>query len=163
MDDNQHAVAELMPQGVAALGHRWRRGQSGNPKGRKRLPAEEKVNRALAEEAHELLPMVAARAQRGEQWAIKLIFRRAFPEYRPKEKPVRIPGIDRGTFSDRGQAILDAAAKGRLAPYQASMLLSGLEALARTQELDMVKAKLEELARRQAEAQSRPPIEDDDE
>jgi len=156
--DNQHAVAELLPKGVASLrNYRWQKGVSGNPRGRppRGFTTVERCRAAMGEDLVEILRGVVEKAKAMEPWAVKLIMDRCIPAYRVTEKPVTLPGLNNAsTPADAVAAVMAALGRGELSPVQASQLLVGLDSAARTLEQDAIQKTAEELKRVKAEEES---------
>jgi len=149
MDDNQHAVAELLPKGVASLrNYRWQKGQSGNPKGRppRGYATSERIRTALAEDLPEILAKVVEKAKAGDLAAAKIIMDRVVPAYRPVEEPLAVRSlVNAGSLTAQGEAIIRAVARGEIPLGQAAQLLIGMGSQARVQEMDALKRQLDEL------------------
>jgi hypothetical protein len=132
---------------VARLG-RWKKGESGNPKGRPPgVGAIAKLRAAIAEHVPEIVAKLVERAKEGDSAAARLLLERAMPPIKPIEQPAPVALPDGATLTEQGRAVLSAAGLGDIAPGQAAQLLASLAALAKlveTDELAMRVAKLEE-------------------
>lgn len=122
---------------------RWKKGESGNPRGRRPgSGAVSKLRTAIAEHVPTIIERLTAAALAGDVGAARLLLERVVPALKAAEQaaPLALPG---GTLTEQGRAVLAAVAAGELAPGQGAALLAGIGTLARVAELD-------ELARRVA-------------
>jgi hypothetical protein len=127
----------------------WRKGQSGNPHGRraKGLATAERLRNALVKDLPAILDGIVKAAKGGDMQAARTILERVLPPL----KPVEVPAVldpPAGSLSDQGQNVLVAMAAGTLTPGQAAQLLSAIAAQAKIVEVD-------ELARRLAALEMR--------
>ena len=107
---------------------KWRKGKSGNPKGR---PPGTHNRRLAMFRSH--LPQLQRKlldmALKGDVGALKIIFDRLVPKARSVSLPVRLDGPE-GTLAERGKQILSAAFGGQLSPDTATAFLQGLRSQA---------------------------------
>lgn len=124
---------------------RWRPGTSGNPKGRP--PGSGSVG-ALRQaiEAHvpAIVERLTAAALGGDVGAARLLLERVVPPLRAVELPVEVE-LAGQSLADKGLAVVEAAAGGRLNLTQAASLLSALGAVARIVEIDELLRRIEAL------------------
>lgn len=126
-------------------GHRWKAGQSGNPRGRKPGTGEvTKLRKSIAEHLPDIIVAMVAQAKAGDPVAARLLFERVIPPIRPGEQaaPIDLPDTN---LVDQGRAVIAATAAGQLAPGQAAQLLSSLAALARLVESEELAARISAL------------------
>ena len=122
----------------------WKKGQSGNPKGRPPGTGKVAAMRAqLEERLPEVLDTLALQAELGDTAAMRLLLDRVMPALRPVEIPVAFP--TGSTLTETGQAVLKQAGEGDIPAGQAAQLVAALGALARVKELDELTARLERL------------------
>ncbi|MDZ7753832.1 MAG: DUF5681 domain-containing protein [Gammaproteobacteria bacterium] len=122
----------------------WKKGQSGNPKGR--TPGTGKVAQMRNQlEGHlpEVLETIALKAELGDMTAARLLLDRVFPALRPVEVPVTFPTGN--SLTDTGAAVLKTAGEGEIPASQAAQLLTALGALARVKEMDELAERLARL------------------
>lgn len=116
--------------------HRWKPGESGNPKGRKPGTGEVgRIRASIAARVPELLAAMMARALAGDVGAARLLLERAVAPLKAAEQPQALSLPD-GTLTEQGRAVLAAVAAGELAPGQGAQLLAAIGALARVSEID---------------------------
>jgi hypothetical protein len=127
----------------------WRKGQSGNPHGRraKGLATAERLRNALVKDLPAILAVVVKNAKSGDITAAKTILERVLPPLRAIEVPA-VLAPPTGSLSDQGQNVLVAMAAGTLTPGQAAQLLSALAAQAKIVEVDELARRLEALEMR---------------
>jgi Family of unknown function (DUF5681) len=135
----------------------WRKGQSGNPLGRraKGLATAERLRNALVKELPQILKTVVENAKKGDITAAKTILERVLPPLKAIETPAAFKGLT-GTLSDQGQGILQAMAAGVIAPGQAAQLLGAIAAQAKILEVDAFAKRLDALERRLGAANGQP-------
>lgn len=124
---------------------RWKKGESGNPKGRTPGTGEvPKIRAAIAARVPEILDKLMALALEGDTGAARLLLERAIPPLKAMEptQPITLPD---GTLTDQGRAVLAAVAVGELAPGQGSQLIAAIGQLARVTEIDELAARITSL------------------
>lgn len=128
----------------------WKKGTSGNPRGRKPGTSEvARLRKAIAEHIPDVLQQLAAQAKAGDVAAARLLLERVLPPVRATEQAVPLDLPEQGLVA-QGEAILSAAGTGTLAPGQAAQLLQALGALSKlveTEDLMSRIAALEEAAK----------------
>jgi hypothetical protein len=127
---------------------RWKKGESGNPKGR--TPGTGKVAKlreAIAEHVPDIIENLTKAALAGDVAASRLLLERVVPPLRASEEPVAL-ALPEGALAEQGRAVLGAAAQGQIAPTQASALLSSLGTLAKIVEADELVRRVEALESR---------------
>ncbi|MBK7050712.1 MAG: hypothetical protein IPH54_07960 [Rhodoferax sp.] len=124
---------------------RWKKGESGNPKGRTPGTGEvPKIRAAIAARVPEILDKLMALALEGDTGAARLLLERAIAPLKAMEptQPITLPD---GTLTDQGRAVLAAVAVGELAPGQGSQLIAAIGQLARVTEIDELAARITSL------------------
>ena len=122
---------------------RWKKGESGNPKGRKTGTGEvAKLRESIAKDIPEIINQLVVNAKGGDTQAAKLLLERVIPPTKSIEQPVEINLPVDADLSVQGQLIIQAVADGVLAPGQGSSLLNSLGTLARIKEFDDLEKRL---------------------
>ena len=124
---------------------RWKKGESGNPAGRK--PGSDTVSqirKGIAERVPELLAKLIEQALAGDTGAARLLLERAIPPLKAAEQTQALSLPD-GTLTDQGRAVLASVAAGELAPGQGAALLGAIGTLARVSEIDELNARITKL------------------
>lgn len=127
---------------------RWKPGQSGNPKGRE--PGSGKVaalRKAIEAKVPAIVKRLTEAALDGDVGAARLLLERVVPPLRAAELPVEVE-LAGESLADKGIAVVEAAAGGRLNPSQAAQLLSAMGAVARMVEIDELLRRIEALERK---------------
>lgn len=128
---------------------RWLPGQSANPAGKK--PGTGRVAQfraAIGEAVPEIIATLIAQAKAGDVQAAKVLMERALPALRPESMPQALVALPAGgSLADKGEAIIAAAAEGRIGVNEAAQLLGALGALARTLEFAELAKRIEALER----------------
>src|SRR3982751_3150234 len=96
----------------APNGHRWVKGQSGNPRGRPpgRPDARTKITRALMDDGLEIARVVTDAAKEGDLQAASLVLSRIAPALRPEAHPVQFDFDPTGSTVQQVEAVLAAVA-----------------------------------------------------
>jgi hypothetical protein len=122
---------------------RWKKGESGNPKGRTQGSGEiGRLRASIAAQVPEIIAKLTEQAKAGDSAAARLLLERVLPPVRPAEQPAPIELPTDGTLAEQGRAVLNAAGAGELAPSQAAQLLAGLGSLAKLIETDELAARV---------------------
>lgn len=124
---------------------RWRPGQSGNPEGRKPgATLAGRLRAAVGEDFDAIVSAVIKAAKEGDMAAASLLLSRTCPPVRPTQEPVKVdlPGAN---LTEKAAGILDAMGRGELAPMDAKALLDGLAAVAKIEEIDELRRRIEAL------------------
>lgn len=137
----------------------FQKGQSGNPKGRRKAHLGcQKLRDLISEHSEALVKrLLMAAVNDGDVQAAKLLIDRAIPPLKSIELPTPVAIPPDGSLAEQGRAVMVALSRGKLPVSQASALLSGLATLGRLFEVDEI---LERLGRAEAEIaaiQHRPP------
>lgn len=135
-----------MTEPTKKKGGPWKKGESGNPKGRKPGTGEiAKLRAAIGERVPELLAAMMTKALEGDVGAARLLLERAIAPLKGIEQAVRLQLPNDGTLTAKATAVLAAAAAGDLAPGQAAQLIAALGTLAKISEVDELAARIEKL------------------
>lgn len=120
----------------------WKKGQSGNPKGRP--PGVGPVNllrAAIADRVPEILAKLIAQALEGDTGAARLLLERAIAPLKSIEQ-AQVIKLPASNLTDQGQAVLSAIADGALAPGQGGQLIAAIVALARMAEISELENRI---------------------
>ncbi|MFT3792041.1 MAG: DUF5681 domain-containing protein [Rudaea sp.] len=130
----------------------WRKGESGNPKGRPKgsgLVGE--LRRAIATNATGIVEALARQALAGDTQAARVLLSKVLPDVKAEALPVHLPELAAGTLTERAQAALQAAGAGEVAPDTAAALVAAVGALARLREVDELESRIAALEERRNE------------
>ncbi len=120
----------------------WRKGQSGNPKGRPPGIPQPHTRMLQALDVPALLAQLQQQALNGDVQAARTLLERALPVRKATAEPVTLPGIaEAGTLTEKAERIVALVADGHLPPDVGASLIESIGKLARVAETD-------ELARR---------------
>ena len=121
---------------------RWKPGESGNPRGRRRGSGEvAKQRAAMALHVPALVAMLVERALGGDIGAARLLLERTVAPLKASEEAAQLALPD-GTLTEQGRAVLGAIATGVLAPGQGAALLASLGTLAKLTEADELERRI---------------------
>lgn len=98
---------------------RWKKGESGNPSGRK--PGTGKVARLrdiIATHVPEIISQMVDKAIDGDVQAARLLLERVIPPLKSMEQNVSLTLPENATLSEQGQIIIQSVANGVLTPDQ---------------------------------------------
>lgn len=125
---------------------KFRPGQSGNPKGRPKDTRTAELREMLRAESGALIAKAVELAKDGDPQALRLCLERILPPLKGKDTAVSIPGlVNAQTLSEKGEAVLDAAAEGTITPTEAATLVQSLAGLSRVIETDDLEKRIEAL------------------
>jgi len=128
---------------------RWRKGESGNPRGRPRGAGEiGRLRATIGQALPDILAGLIEKAQAGDVQAARLLLERVVPPVKPVELPEAVP-LEGGTLTERGQSVLRLLAAGEIGPGQAAALLGAIGQLARVAEIDELARRIDALERGQ--------------
>lgn len=130
----------------------WKPGQSGNPAGKPPgISMSGLLRKMLEPDFPEIMKVLIDAAKSGDQNAIALLLSRTCATLRPQQLPfkVEMPG---DSLSKKALAILDSVSEAKLSPTDAKMLLDGIGAVVRIQEMDEIQERLALLERKLKDA-----------
>jgi hypothetical protein len=121
-------------------------GNTGKPKGA-RNRATRAVQELLEEQTEALTQAVVNKALEGDTAALRLCLERICPALKATSPTIKldIPAPD--NLSDIARSFIAAAAKGEIAPDVAAQLVSAVTSVARVEEMENVKERLQALER----------------
>lgn len=125
-------------------------GQSGNPTGKPR-GAQHKATQAMRTmldgEAEAITRKVIDLAKEGDLTAIKICIDRIVPPLKSTTQPVKLNAPMPDNLTDTAKAFVSAAAAGELPPDIAAQLVSAVASVARVEEIEQLKHRLEAIER----------------
>lgn len=128
---------------------RWKKGQSGNPRGRQPgLATVAAIRGRLSTNLERILEQVEQAALGGDMAAARLIIDRVLPARKPEEVPVVLDMPEGLTLAQKAERVIQAVADGLIAPGQACQLLTGLGAVARIVEVTELEQRIATLEER---------------
>ena len=129
---------------------RFQKGQSGNPAGKPK-GARHKTTLALQAlldgEAEALIRKAVELALAGDITALRLCLERIAPAYKAMVMPVALNMPLPDNLADTARAFVQAAACGELAPDIAAQLVAAVASVARVEEIETVKQRVEAIER----------------
>jgi hypothetical protein len=126
----------------------FKKGQSGNPRGRpKGIVNQAKLRTLIAGDLPDIIKVLVEAAKEGDTTAAKVLMDKALGSMKPVDTPVSVPLS--GSLSDAGAAVLKAVERQELTPDQGGKLLQSLGFHARLVETDELLKRIEALEARQ--------------
>jgi hypothetical protein len=127
---------KLQKQGKSTS--QWKKGESGNPAGRKPGTGEvTKLRNSIAEHIPEIINNLVEAAKSGDIQSAKLLLDRVVPSLKAVEPTVEL-AMPPGTASDQSRALLIAVEDGVISISQGIQLMSGIELSARLAKNDKI-------------------------
>jgi len=125
----------------------WRKGQSGNPKGRP--PGTGEVARLRAAISAHVPTIIARLVERatmeGDTQAARLLLERVLPPVKAAALAEPLPVPATGSLAERAEAVLAAMAAGQASPDAAEAAMAGLATLARLRVIDDLERRISAL------------------
>ena len=123
---------------------RFRKGTSGNPRGKPRGAKDKRTEFRDLLRPHQdaLIAKVVELAKSGDPTAIKIIFDRLMPPLRARDELVRFK-MTGDTLTEKGLSVLSAIAIGQLTPDQGIRLLEAVSTCARIQAIEEAEVPLD--------------------
>ena len=128
----------------------WRKGQSGNPKGRPPGSGEvARLRAAISAHVPAIITRLVERAtMEGDTQAARLLLERVLPPVKAMALPEAVPLPATGSLAERGEAVLQALAAGQASPDAAEAAMAGLATLARLRVIDDLERRIAALEER---------------
>ena len=126
---------------------RWKKGQSGNPKGRAKGSGKIAQLRAMLEpHAEELVQKARDMAMEGDSTALRLCLERLVPAIKIKDEPVSVDGLKgNASLVEQGQSVIDALSTGEISPGEATSVMQSIASQARIIEVDDLEKRVTKL------------------
>ena len=130
----------------------FKKGASGNPRGRPRGIEDRRVKMRKAFEAKsdDLIQKTIDLALDGDLAALRLCLDRICPPIKVKDEPANI-GTLKGTLTEQGQAIVTSMGRGKITPGEAASMLSALASQTKIVEADELERRMTALEKRYAD------------
>ncbi len=140
--------------GFVPQDHRWKPGQSGNPKGKPRGTRHRKtlMSQAIVDEVQAVLDVVIEKAKAGDMTAASLLMARVIPTLRPRAEKVEFALDTRGSLLAQGEQVLQAIANAELEPDVGKSLLDSIGAFATLKQVDELSERIDALEQRATSA-----------
>ncbi|MDP2786196.1 MAG: hypothetical protein Q8O38_16630 [Sulfurimicrobium sp.] len=121
----------------------WKKGESGNAKGRKPgLTARGRFRKQVDAALPEIVGNVLQAALSGDMQATRLILDRCIPVLKATDDHITLP-LPPGDLATQGEAVIQATTTGALTPEQARNLMGLLTSQAQLAELGEISTRLE--------------------
>ncbi|MEW9570532.1 DUF5681 domain-containing protein [Rhodanobacter sp. Si-c] len=131
----------------------WKKGQSGNPAGRKKGSINVATRLRTMIDAEAIVRMLELKALEGDVQAARTLLERALPVYRSTASPVELSAMESAeTLSDKAHAVLAAVASGELPPDLGASLVTAIGNVTRVVEVDELLRRIEALEKHREEA-----------
>lgn len=135
-------------------GRRWRKGESGNPKGRppgSRHAALLALDAIGSKAAQDVLNRVVTAAKAGDARSAEILLRRVWPERKGRAVEFDLPSINTAADVPKAlSAVIAAMASGELTPDEASIIAGVIEIKRRAIETEDIERRLTALEERAA-------------
>lgn len=128
---------------------RFKKGESGNPRGRPKGTTEAgKLRKQISKHAPEIIENLVKLANAGDVQASKILLDKVVPGLKSESLPAKLP-IDAENLSGQGEQVLGLLAGGHIPLDDAAGLLAAMGNLAKLKEFDDLVERIERLEQRQ--------------
>jgi hypothetical protein len=133
-------------QGMKMAG-RWGKGESGNPAGRPKGIVDKRASlrKAFEAEGKAVAERCIAAALEGDVSAMRIVLERLAPPLKARVEPVEFDLDPGGSYTDQARQVMAAISLGEVAPDVGKMLIDGIASMARVDELDDIRQRIEAL------------------
>ncbi|RKZ99735.1 MAG: hypothetical protein DRQ47_10575 [Gammaproteobacteria bacterium] len=123
----------------------FKKGQSGNPKGRPvGVGLAGEIRQHISSNSKALIDKAIELALNGDTTALRLCIERVCPSIKSKDEAV-VLGAMNGSLSEQGGVVIQSMAEGKITPSEATGLLGALVNQARICEVDEIESRLSKL------------------
>ncbi len=124
----------------------FRRGQSGNPRGRPKGAKDKRTALRTLLEPHavKLVEKVVSLALEGDTTALRLCIDRIIPAYRSVDMPASL-SLDGDTLTQKAESILAQMAAGKLTPSESVAVVQTLSGMLKIKELEDLEDRVTKL------------------
>jgi hypothetical protein len=124
--------------------HKFKPGQSGNPKGRPKDKTPATVLRkSIADDMPDIISKLVELAKGGDVQAAKVLLDRVCPTLKPQAMPISVPV--NGTLSEQGGEIIKATLAGQIPPDIGAQLITALSNQGKLLELQELTERLQRI------------------
>jgi len=124
---------------------RYKKGVSGNPKGRPLMMPPE-MRQRLVDASPEIIDQIIISAKGGDMAACRLVLERLAPVSKPAAAQVNIDGLEASdTLSEKANCILNSIAKGECPADIGATLIQSIGAMAKIVEIDELDRRISAL------------------
>jgi len=127
----------------------FKKGKSGNPRGRPKGIKDRRVQHREYLEAHakDLMKIAVEKALEGDSAALRLCLERITPAIESRDEPV-ILGELKGSLTEQGSQIMAAMVSGDVSPGEGTSMLQALSSVAKITESDELEQRIRVLEAR---------------
>ena len=125
---------------------RFKKGQSGNPRGRPKgiVDRRTELRKLLNPHSKDVVNKVVEKALEGDTTAMKLCMDRLIPTIRSSDQSVSIK-VTEGSLTDCGDQVVSSMLDGKLTPDEAKDLLRAIKMQANIREFEDLEQRLQKL------------------
>lgn len=122
----------------------WKKGVSGNPKGRPKGKVDRryKVTKMLEDDAHKVVRVVIDAALEGDVHAASLVLSRIAPAMKAQADKVNFEFDATASMTEQVQAVLQGIADGDVPPDTGKQIIESIAALAGIKQIDELEQRL---------------------
>lgn len=125
--------------------HRWKAGQSGNPRGRPKGIKQARIAEVLLENGSAIVQRLVDAALAGDTQAAGILMARLHPPLRARGQTVEFELDTNGSLSQQAAQVLQAVAQGCLDPETGKLLIDTISAFVGLRDAELIEARIIEL------------------